>query len=87
MLVLIPLLASSLTQPAFAEYKVVSVDRHEVYAGKLGREVTQKIVAEKDGSRFEITIKGHTSIKGSVRSYSTGDTIKQSWDLAVKEAR
>jgi len=87
MLVLIPILTATLSQPALAEYKVVSVERQEAYAGKLGRRVSQTIVAEKDGHRYEIKLRSHTAIRGSVKTYSAGDSFKADWGTVIKEEK
>lgn len=87
MLVLIPILTATLSQPALAEYKVVNVERQEAYAGKLGRRVSQTIVAEKDGKRFEIKLLSHTAIRGSVKTYSAGDSIKADWGTVIREEK
>lgn len=86
MLVLIPILTATLSQPATADFKVVSVDRHEAYAGRLGHRVEQTIIAEKDGKRYEIKLgRTHTAIRGSTKTYSAGDSIKIDWGMVVRE--
>lgn len=85
MLVLIPILTATIAQPAMADYKVVSVERQEAYAGKLGRSVNQTIVAERDGKRYEIKLLNHTAIRGSVKSYTSGDSIKIDGLTRVRE--
>jgi hypothetical protein len=90
MLYLLPILSASLNQPVEADYTVVSVERHEVFAGRLGRRVEQTIVAERDGKRYEIKLgRSHTAISHSTRTYSAGDTIKVGgfdWGTQVREA-
>lgn len=86
MIVLIPILSVALSQPAMADYKVVSVERQETYAGKLGHRINQTIVAERDGKRYEIKLRNHTAIRGSVKNYSQGDSIKVDGFTVVREA-
>ena len=85
MLYLLPILSANMNQPMANDYKVVSVERQEAYAGKLGRRVTQTIVAEKDGVRYEIKLMSHTAIARSTRSYSAGDSIKPDWGTPFKK--
>lgn len=86
MLVLIPILTATLIQPATADYKVVSVDRHEAYAGRLGQRVEQTVIAERDGKRYEIKLgRTHTAIRGSTKTYSAGDSLKVDWGMVVRE--
>jgi len=72
-----------------ADFTVVSVERHEAFAGRLGRRVEQTIMAERDGKRYEIKLgRTHTAIRGSTRTYSAGDVIKVGgfdWGTQVKE--
>lgn len=88
MLYLLPILSANMSQPA-ADFRVVSVDRQETFAGKLGRRVTQTLVAEKDGKRYEIKVgRSHTAIRNSTKTYSAGDVISVGgfdWSTSVKE--
>ena len=86
MLVLIPILTTALFQPVDSDYTVVSVDRHEAFAGRLGHRVEQIVIAERDGKRFEIKLgRTHTAIRGSTKTYAAGDSIKIDWGMVVRE--
>ena len=89
MLYLIPILSAHVSPMTGAEYKVVSVDRQEAFAGKLGRRVEQTLTVEKDGQRYEIRLsQSHTAIRGSVKSIAAGDTLKLDsfhWGTQVKK--
>ncbi len=86
MISLLPLLTANLIQPVAADFTVVSVDRNEVFAGRLGRRVEQTIIAERDGKRYQIKIgRSHTAIKGSTRTFSAGDKVTPDWGATVKE--
>ena len=68
-----------------ADFRVVDVERNESYAGRLGRRVEQTLTVERDGKRYEIRMgRAHTGIHGSVRSYSTGDSVKPDWGDRVR---
>jgi hypothetical protein len=89
MLYLIPILSAHVSPIADAEYKVVSVDRHEAFAGKLGRRVEQTLTVERDGQRYEIRLsRSHTAIRGSVKNLAAGDMLKLGsldWGTQVKK--
>lgn len=71
-----------------SEYRVVDVERHESFAGRLGRRVEQTLTVERDGKRYEIRMgRAHTGIRGSARSFSAGDTVKPDLGDWVKEVR
>lgn len=85
MLSLLPILTANLIQPMAADFTVVSVERNEVFAGRLGRRVEQTIVAERDGKRYTIKLgRSHTAIRNSTRTFSAGDTFKPEWGTIVK---
>lgn len=87
MLYLLPILTTSLSQPMDAGYTVVSVERNEVFAGRLGRRVEQTIVAERDGKRYQIKLgRSHTAINRSTRNFAAGDTMRPDWGDIVREA-
>jgi len=82
---LLPLVASSAGE---ADFRVLEVSRREVYAGKLGQRVEQTLTAERDGKRYEIRVnRAHTGIRGSVREFANGDTVKPDWGWTVREVR
>lgn len=86
MLSILPILTANLIQPMAADFTVVSVERNEVFAGRLGRRVEQTIMAERDGKRYQIKLgRSHTAIRNSVRTYSAGDTFSPDWGAVVKE--
>jgi len=71
-----------------ADYRVVDVDRRESFAGRLGRRVEQTLTVERDGKRYEIRVgRAHTGIRGSVRSFSAGDTVRPDWGYRVSQVR
>ncbi len=86
MLSLLPI-ALCVTMPVADEgFRVIDVQRHEVFAGRLGRRVTQIVTAEKDGKRYEIVLgRSHTAIRGSVRELSNGDTFRPDWGAVIRE--
>lgn len=87
MLTLIPILATAITTANHHDYKVVSVERTEAYAGKLGRRVHQTLLVERDGKRYSITLgRSHTAIARSTKSYSAGDTVRPDWGSIIREA-
>ena len=76
MLVLIPAMVLS-AMPIDGEFRVVSVERREVYAGKLGRRIEQTLTAERDGVRYEIKLsRSHTRIYHSTRNLTAGDSFR-----------
>ncbi len=86
MLSLIPILSATVMPISHHDFKVVSVERNEVFAGKLGRRVEQTIIAEHGGKRFEIKLgRSHTAIRGSTKSYSAGDTVRMDWGTSARE--
>ena len=78
-----------MNQPMAGDFTVVSVDRQEVFAGKLGRRVSETLVAEKDGVRYEIKLgRSHTAIHHYSKGYSAGDTVKVdgfAWGTVIKK--
>lgn len=73
------------------DYKVISAERSEAYAGKLGRRVQQTLIAEMDGKRYEIKLgRTHTAINRSTKTYAAGDTISVGdfdWGTQITEAK
>ncbi|MEQ1821757.1 MAG: hypothetical protein ABL949_04555 [Fimbriimonadaceae bacterium] len=54
--------------------RIVSVDRHEAFAGKLGHRVSFDLVVESDGVRYRVhTGRYHTNVAGKVPTFSIGD--------------
>lgn len=88
MLYLAPLLTANMDS-SVAEYRIVSVERQESFAGRLGRRVQQTLIVEKDGKRYEIRFgRSHTAINRSIPSYSAGQTIelgRADWGTQIKE--
>ena len=81
--VFLPLVA---VPPADAEYRVLDVSRREVFAGKLGHRLEQTLTVERDGKRYEVRLsRAHTGIRGSVRSYASGDVVTPEWGARVRE--
>jgi hypothetical protein len=71
MLSLLPILTATLVQPMDSGFTIVSVERREVFAGRLGR---RALVAERDGKKYTIRLGNtHTAVRGSVRTYNAGD--------------
>ena len=85
MFMLLPAMTGALLLPADGEYRVIEVERHEFFAGRLGRRVSQTLVAEKDGQRYQIVLgRAHTAIRGSVREYASGDIVRPDWGSQVR---
>ena len=76
MIYLVPLLTAPLAQNVDAEYKIVCVERTEVFAGKLGRLVNETLTVERDGATYTVKLNGrHTAIHGH-HTYREGDSIR-----------
>lgn len=60
-----------------AEYKVVGVVRHAVFAGKLGQRVSEDLLIGRDGLRALIHVRGtyHTLSMRAASMIREGDTI------------
>lgn len=85
-------LCSLLARPA-AVYEVVDVERHEVFAGRYGRRVTETLEVRADGRTYHVDIMGayHTYFAGrqmpvlspgdqvEIRGTLRGDTLRTDW--------
>jgi transketolase C-terminal domain/subunit len=78
MIAVAPLAISLIVTKQATTYKIVEIERHAVFAGKLGDLVHEALVVERDGNRYTITIEGdyHTACLHEKQRFHKGDTIR-----------
>lgn len=68
--------ALSFASANLEEFRVVSVERHFSFAGKLGSRVHETLVAEKDGARVKIRVGAyHTRFFNAPEPIEPGDLV------------
>lgn len=87
-------LISTPAQGDLGKFEVRSVDRTEVFAGRLGKRVTERLEVSRDGKDYKVIIDGayHTRMGGrqmprlssgdsvSLHGSVNGATIRVNWD-------
>lgn len=56
--------------------RIVDVERHESFAGKLGHRVEYRLTIERYGKRYQVSAgRHHTNLAGKKPEFQVGDTF------------
>ena len=72
------------TAPANTTLLITNIDRKEVFAGKLGKRVSQTLTVTADGKTYEIIVAPRHTFIRDVQSFNVGEKVRVNGRDVVK---